>query len=86
MLALKPCEKTHRYQLTLNIPDTLVFNDKDNPTMWFFTNSKGHVARIDNVPYHVITEKFMENALEKELVAVLKKVIFYNYLAWLCRK
>jgi hypothetical protein len=51
-----------------------VFNDKDNPVMWFFTNSKGQVARIDNVPYHTVTEKLMENALEKELVAVLKKV------------
>ncbi len=75
LLALKPCEKLHRTQLVLNIPDTLVFNDKDNPVMWFFTNSKGQVVRIDNVPYYTITEKFMENAFEKELVAVLKKVI-----------
>lgn len=51
-----------------------MFNDKDNPTMWFFTNSKGHVTRIDNVPYHIITQKLTENAFEKELVAVLKKV------------
>lgn len=42
--------------------------------MWFFTNSKGQVARIDNIPYYTITEKFMENAIDKELVAVLKKV------------
>jgi hypothetical protein len=55
LLALKPCEKSHRNQLILNIPDTIVFNDKDNPVMWFFTNSKGNVARIDNIPYYTIT-------------------------------
>ena len=42
--------------------------------MWFFTNEKGEVTRIDNIPYYQVTNKFGEGALEKELVAVLKKV------------
>lgn len=42
--------------------------------MWMFTNNKGEVQRIDNVQYFVITEKFTENAFDKELVAILKKV------------
>ena len=42
--------------------------------MWLYTNDKGEVARMDNVPYFQITNKFTEGALEKELVAVLKKV------------
>jgi hypothetical protein len=41
----------------LNIPDTVVFNDGDNPIMWFFTNAKGEVNRVDNVPYYEIAEK-----------------------------
>jgi hypothetical protein len=43
--------------------------------MWFYTNAKGEVARLDNVNYQTIMDKFTENTLEKELVAVLKKVI-----------
>lgn len=86
LLALKPCNKTHRNQLVLNIPDTVVFNDKDNPVMWFFTNSKGHVMRIDNAPYYTITEKFVENSFEKELVAVLKKVTIFFIKVGICRK
>lgn len=42
--------------------------------MWIFTNNKGEVCRIDNLPYYTITSKLTEGALEKELVAVLKKV------------
>lgn len=42
--------------------------------MWIFTNQRGEVTRIDNVPYFTITSKLTEGALEKELVAVLKKV------------
>ncbi len=42
--------------------------------MWIFTNERGEVCRIDNVPYFTITSKLTEGALEKELVAVLKKV------------
>ena len=42
--------------------------------MWIFTNSRGEVCRIDNLPYYTITSKLTEGALEKELVAVLKKV------------
>ena len=42
--------------------------------MWIFTNQKGEVCRIDNLPYYTITSKLTEGALEKELVAVLKKV------------
>ena len=42
--------------------------------MWIFTNQRGEVTRIDNVPYYTITSKLTEGALEKELVAVLKKV------------
>lgn len=42
--------------------------------MWIFTNQRGEVCRIDNVPYYTITSKLTEGALEKELVAVLKKV------------
>ena len=42
--------------------------------MWIFTNSKGQVCRIDNLPYYTITSKLTEGALEKQLVAVLKKV------------
>ena len=58
-----------------------MFNDKDNPVMWFFTSAKGEVTRLDNVPYYTITDKFMENALEKELVAVLKKVKVFLYVS-----
>ena len=43
--------------------------------MWIFTNNKGEVCRIDNLPYYTITSKLTEGALEKELVAVLKKVL-----------
>lgn len=74
LLALRPCEKAHRNQLVLNIPDTVVFNDGDNPVMWFYTNDRGEVARLDNPPYFQITNKFGEGALDKELVCVLKKV------------
>lgn len=74
LLALRPCDRKHRNQLVLNIPDTVIFNDGDNPVMWLYTNDKGEVARMDNVPYFQITNKFTEGALEKELVAVLKKV------------
>lgn len=42
--------------------------------MWVFTNQRGEVTRIDNVPYYTITSKLTEGALEKELVTVLKKV------------
>jgi hypothetical protein len=75
LLALKPCNRTHKAHLLLNVPDTIVFNDTDNPVMWFFTNEKGAVVRVDNVPYYDITAKLCEGALEKELVAILKKVI-----------
>lgn len=74
MLALRPCDKNHKYKLILNIPDTIIFNDKDSALMWIFTNQRGEVTRIDNVPYFTITSKLTEGALEKELVAVLKKV------------
>lgn len=42
--------------------------------MWMFTDQKGEVSRIDNLPYFTITSKLTEGALEKEVVAVLKKV------------
>ena len=42
--------------------------------MWIFTNDKGEVCRIDNVAYQTITNKLSEGALDKEIVAVLKKV------------
>jgi hypothetical protein len=61
--------------LQLNVPDTIIFNDKDSALMWIFTNERGEVCRVDNVPYYTITSKLTEGALEKELVAVLKKVI-----------
>ena len=44
--------------------------------MWLYTNDRGELARMDNVPYFQITNKFTEGALEKELVAVLKKVTY----------
>jgi len=66
-------------KLRLNIPDTIIFNDKDSPLMWIFTNSKGEVCRIDNLPYYTITSKLTEGALEKELVAVLKKVNIFSF-------
>jgi hypothetical protein len=65
LLALKPCDKIHKNKLILNIPDTLVFNDKDSPSMWFYTNDKGQVCRLDNISYYTITSKFMENAFDK---------------------
>jgi hypothetical protein len=74
LLALRPCDKQHKVKLRLNIPDTIIFNDKDAPLMWMFTNQKGEVSRIDNLPYYTITSKLTEGALEKEVVAVLKKV------------
>jgi hypothetical protein len=77
LLALRPCDKVHKYTLSINIPDTIIFNDKDAALMWIFTNEKGQVCRIDNVPYYTITSKINEGALEKELVAVLKKVFPY---------
>ncbi len=49
--------------------------------MWMFTNEKGEVTRVDNVPYYTITSKITEGALEKELVAVLKKVDFFTFRA-----
>lgn len=73
LLALRPCDRSHRMKLKLNVPDTIIFNDKDSPLMWIFTNSRGEVCRIDNLPYYTITSKLTEGALEKELVAVLKK-------------
>ena len=42
--------------------------------MWIFINQKREVTRIDNLPYFTITSKLTEGALEKEVVAVLKKV------------
>ena len=42
--------------------------------MWIFTDERGYVTRIDNLPYSTITSKLTEGAVEKELVAVLKKV------------
>lgn len=77
LLALKPGNKKHRRPLILNVPDTIVFNDGDNPIMWFFTNEEGQVTRLDNMPYYHITSKLTEGALEKELVAVMKKVFFW---------
>ena len=49
--------------------------------MWIFTNEKGEVTRVDNVPYHTITTKLTQGALEKELVAVLQKVGFVTFRA-----
>ena len=57
LLALKPCDKKHKNKLILNVPDTIVFNDGDNPIMWFYTNQNGEVNRIDNVSYNQITDK-----------------------------
>lgn len=57
LLALRPCDKNHKYKLILNIPDTIIFNDKDSVLMWIFTNERGEVCRIDNVPYFTITSK-----------------------------
>ncbi len=79
LLALRPCDKIHKYKLKLNIPDTIIFNDKDGPLMWIFTNDKGEVCRIDNVAYYTITNKLAEGALDKEIVAVLKKVKLYSF-------
>ena len=42
--------------------------------MWIFTNQRGEVMRIDNVPYYTITSKLAQGALEKEVIGVLKKV------------
>lgn len=64
-LALKPCNKVHRIRLVLNVPDTIIFNDKDNPLIWMYTNEHGEVCRLDNVPYQSIITKFSEGALEK---------------------
>lgn len=74
LLALRPCEQAHKYRLRLNVPDTIIFNDKDSALMWIFTDERGYVTRIDNLPYSTITSKLTEGAVEKELVAVLKKV------------
>ena len=74
LLALRPCEQPHKYRLKLNVPDTIIFNDKDSALMWIFTDERGFVTRIDNLPYSTITSKLTEGAVEKELVAVLKKV------------
>ena len=63
LLALRPCEKQHKFKLLLNIPDTVIFNDKDSALMWIFTNERGEVTRLDNVPYYTITSKFTEGAL-----------------------
>lgn len=63
LLALRPCDKTHKFKLKLNVPDTIIFNDKDSPLMWMFTNEKGEVCRVDNVPYYTITSKLTEGAL-----------------------
>lgn len=38
LLALRPCDKNHKNKLKINIPDTVIFNDKDSPLMWIFTN------------------------------------------------
>lgn len=46
--------------------------------MWIFTDEKGEVSRIDNLPYNTITSKLTEGAVEKELVAVLKKVTTHS--------
>lgn len=66
LLALKPCDRVHKSNfLELNIPDTIVFNDGDNPVMWFYTNDQGRVCRIDNIPYFQIIAKFCDGAFDK---------------------
>ena len=75
LLALRPSERPYKSKVRVNLPDTVIFNDRDCPLIWMFTNQAGEVTRIDNIPYQTITSKFMEGALEKEVVAVLKKVL-----------
>lgn len=38
LLALRQSNKDHKHKLKINIPDTIIFNDKDSPLMWIFTN------------------------------------------------
>jgi hypothetical protein len=68
-------------RLKLWVPDTLVANDGENPTMWFYTSPEGYVYRTDNFTTTVICDKLGAAAPRYELVAISKKPLYREDLA-----
>lgn len=75
-LAKKPTDSSNSTwgRLKLWVPDTLVANDGENPTMWFYSSPEGYVYRTDNFTMSVIQNKFAgASPPQHELVAISKK-------------
>lgn len=60
-------------KLKVWIPDTIVFNETEMPTIWLYTNEEGEVWRTDTFQAKNITSKLGNFASTNELVAVIKR-------------
>ena len=83
-LAVKPdyeIEKKHKVKkLSLNIPDTLVFNDSD-VNFWIYSDENGKVNRTEVFTDTDVLEKFcskggLDKTKEKEVVGVFKSPVY----------
>ena len=81
LLARKPefCKRdlTRFAKLELWIPDTVVFNDADQP-YWIYTNNEGLVCRTENFSERHVVAKLGNQYSIDELVAVCKTVTTMN--------
>jgi len=75
---LAPKEKysiDQKSRVKINIPDTIVYNDRDVP-FWIFTGMDGLVYRTEKFNSKQVSEKLGNYLSANELVAVSKTVIF----------
>ena len=61
-----------KYRLKLWLPDTVVFNDEDQP-IWLYSGLDGYVYRTDNFYAKNVMNKLANYTSTDELVAVIKK-------------
>ena len=75
-----PVKESTINRLKLWIPDTIVLHEKDLPAMWFYSSLDGFVYRTDIEPVHYmkVVSKLSNYASPDELVAVFKKVSFFE--------
>ena len=66
-------------RLRLWLPDTIVYNDGDNPPMWFYSSEQGYVYRTDSFHHKNITTKLGNYASQDELVAIVKNVCIFFF-------
>ncbi|CAG9313536.1 unnamed protein product [Blepharisma stoltei] len=60
-------------ELKIWVPDTVIFNDLDNPNIWIFTNHIGNIQYIKGFSDYDVINKIGVGDNEKELCAVLKR-------------